>query len=75
MSDEAQRAAEYIHTSIESNLHHLFGAAELKWSPNMPDDDPHADWVVVHKRTGKEYTLEIDVWLNPTGNTLQEGTQ
>lgn len=74
MSDDAQRAAEYMHTSIASNLRHIMGAGGLRWSPNMPHDDPHADWLVVDKQ-GVEYTLEIAVWLKATGYTLQEGTQ
>lgn len=39
------------------------GLRGLRWSPNMPDDDPYADFLVVDSE-GVEYTLEIDVWLS-----------
>jgi len=43
----------------------------LKWSPNMPEDDPAADFLVVD-RDGTEYVLEIDVtlWRPQTVETI-----
>lgn len=38
------------------------GFVGLKWSPNMPEDDPYADFLVVDA-AGTEYVLEIDVTL------------
>jgi hypothetical protein len=38
----------------------------LAWSPNMPDDDPDADFLVVDAE-GREFVLGVDVTLTPVG--------
>lgn len=38
--------------------------SNLRWSDNMPDDDPDADLLVMDD-DGNEYVLEVDVTLTP----------
>lgn len=68
------RVHEFIVTTIAGTL--AFGDrlngqsffCGLKWSPDMPDDDPDADLLVIDEN-GVEYVLTFDVWLNATGKT------
>lgn len=74
-----QRAAGELHDFMTGEITYRLGWPRpmfgLKWSPDMPDDDPDADLLVITE-DGKEYVLEIDVWLHATGKTHnQEGTQ
>lgn len=71
----AQRAAIELHDWISGEISYRLGHASplfgLKWSPDMPDDDPNAELLVVDKH-GAEYTLELDVMLHATGKTHQQ---
>lgn len=77
--NSAQRAAGRLHEFLTAELANRLGSTqglhlfELRWSPDMPDDDPDADLLVIDS-DGREYTAEIDVWLHATGKTHQEGT-
>lgn len=55
-ADVAVRLFEYVGDKLS------WGFVGLKWSDNMPTDDPNADFLVVD-RDGTEYVLEIDVVL------------
>lgn len=57
----ADRVADHISTYGGS----AFGGTSLRWSDNMPDDDPHADFLLVDS-DGIEYTLDVEVFLRVT---------
>lgn len=55
-ADLAVRLMEFVGDKL---CHNYVG---LKWSPNMPVDDPYADFLV-EDMDGTEWVLEIDVTL------------
>lgn len=67
----AGRVHDYVMTLIGDRLSLRDFFCGLKWSPDMPDDEPDADFRVIDKN-GVEYTLDIDVWLHATGKTHQQ---
>ena len=58
--------AELLDTFVADKLSLEQGVGGLRWSPNMPDDDPDSELLVVDGE-GVEYVLDIDVDLSPTG--------
>lgn len=62
------RVHDSVTTTVGDRLNDRSYFCGLKWSPDMPDDEPDADFLVIDE-SGTEYTLEIDVWLHATGKS------